>query len=171
MNEKIGFAPTTTTMILRALSRFPDRQAFVWNGGSLTYSAVRDLIAGSQSAMVRAGLKTGDVVALLAANSAETWCAGVAAQALGLLITWLHPLGSLADHLAVIEDIGATALIVDPKTHGQCGAELAAGAAAPLNLTFTMGRTEFGRDLLGPSLSACALSLVYSPSTQPPFDV
>jgi fatty-acyl-CoA synthase len=92
MNEQIGFAPTTTTMILRALSRFPDRQAFVWNGGSLTYSAVRALIGGLQSGMVQAGLKKGDAVALLSANSAETWCAGIAAQALGLLITWLHPL-------------------------------------------------------------------------------
>nr|WP_223974969.1 AMP-binding protein [Bradyrhizobium sp. RD5-C2] len=147
-------------MILRALSRFPDRQAFVWNGGSLTYSAVRDLIAGLQSGMVQAGLGKGDVVALLSANSAETWCAGVAAQALGLVITWLHPLGSLADHLAVIEDIEATALIVDPKTHGQRGAELAAGAATQLRLTFTMGRSEFGRDLLAAARAAGAVPIV-----------
>ncbi|WP_430649359.1 AMP-binding protein [Bradyrhizobium uaiense] len=160
MNEQIGFAPTTTTMILRALSRFPDRQAFVWNGGSLTYSAVRDLIAGLQSGMVSAGLKTGDVVALLSANSAETWCAGIAAQALGLLITWLHPLGSLADHLAVVEDIGATALIVDPKTHGQRGADLAAAAAHQLKLTFAMGRAEFGCDLLSAARAAGAVTPV-----------
>ncbi|MFB9269805.1 AMP-binding protein [Bradyrhizobium erythrophlei] len=147
-------------MILRALSRYPDRQAFVWNGGSLSYSAVRDLIAGLQSGMVSASLKKGDIVALLSANSAETWCAGVAAQALGLLITWLHPLGSLADHLAVIEDIGATALIVDPKTHGQRGAEIAAGAAAQLKVTFTMGRAEFGPDLLAIALAAGAVPLV-----------
>ncbi|WP_375778119.1 AMP-binding protein [Bradyrhizobium sp. ma5] len=160
MNEQIGFAPTTTTMILRALSRFPDRQAFVWNDGSMTYSAVRDLIADLQSGMVQAGLGKGDVVALLSANSAETWCAGVAAQALGLVITWLHPLGSLADHLAVIEDIEATALIVDPKTHGQRGAELAAGAATQLRLTFTMGRSEFGRDLLAAARAVGAVPIV-----------
>jgi fatty-acyl-CoA synthase len=156
VNEQIGFAPTTTTMILRALSRFPDRQAFVWNGGSLTYAAVRDLIAGLQSRMVQAGLKKGDVVVLLAANSAETWCAGVAAQALGLLITWLHPLGSLADHLAVIEDIEATVLIVDPKTHGQRGEELTSRAVAQLKVTFAMGRAEFGRDLLATARAAGA---------------
>ena len=160
MNERIGFAPTTTTMILRALSRFPEREAFVWSGGSLSYSAVRALIAGLQSGMVQAGLRKGDVVALLSANSAETWCAGVAAQALGLLITWLHPLGSLADHVAVIEDIEATALIVDPKTHGQRGAELANRATAQLKVAFTMGQTEFGRDLLAIALAAGAVPLV-----------
>jgi fatty-acyl-CoA synthase len=147
-------------MILRALSRFPDRQAFVWNGGSFTYSAVRDLIAGLQAGMVQAGLKRGDVVALLGANSAETWCAGVAAQALGLLITSLHPLGSLADHVAVIEDIEATALIVDPKTHGQRGAELAASTDGQHKMVFTMGRADFGRDLLATARAAGAVPLV-----------
>jgi fatty-acyl-CoA synthase len=160
VNEKIGFAPTTTTMILRALSRFPDRTAFVWNGGSLSYSAVRDLIAGLQRGMVQAGLKRDDVVVLLSANSAETWCASVAAQALGLVITWLHPIGSLADHLAVIEDIEATALIVDPKTHGERGAELLANSGGRLKVTFTMGRAEFGRDLLATALAAGAIPLV-----------
>jgi fatty-acyl-CoA synthase len=154
VNEQIGFAPTTTTMILRALSRFPGREAFVWDGGKLTYSAVRDLISGLQSGMVEGGLRKGDVVALLASNSAEAWCAGIAAQALGLLITWLHPLGSLTDHLAVIEDIEATVLVVDPKTHGQRGGELASRAAGQLKVTFTMGRAEFGRDLLAAARSA-----------------
>lgn len=160
MSEQIGFGPTTTTMILRALSRFPDRTAFVWNGGSLSYTAVRDLIAGFQAAMVQAGVSKGDTVALLSANSAETWCAGVAAQALGLVVTWLHPLGSLADHLAVIEDIEATVLIVDPKTHRERGAELAAGAAGQLKLAFAMGPAEFGRDLVAAARGAGAVSPV-----------
>ena len=59
-------------------------------------------------------LAKGQTVAFLSANSAETWCAGVAASGLGLVTTWLHPLGALADHLDVIEDAGASALIVDP---------------------------------------------------------
>lgn len=152
--------PTTTTMTLRALSRFPDRTAFTWNGGSLRYSAVLALIAGVQAALIEAGIKKGDVVALLSGNSAETWCAGIAAQALGHLITWLHPLGSLSDHLAVIEDIGATILIVNPATHAARGADLALRGGPQLRLTFTMGKAEFGRDLVGPAISAGAVPLI-----------
>ena len=77
--------------------------------------------------MAAAGLKKGQTVAFLSANNAETWCAGVAAGGLGLVTTWLHPLGALGDHLDVIEDAEVSALIVDPRTHAQRGGELAAG--------------------------------------------
>jgi fatty-acyl-CoA synthase len=147
MNAAITEAPTGTTMILRALARFPDRRAFVWDDGSLTYRATLDLIGRLQAAMVAAGLAKGQTVAFLSANSAETWCAGVAASALGLVTTWLHPLGALADHLDVIEDAGASALIVDPRTHAQRGGELAAKAADRLAVVLTMGRADFGRDV------------------------
>src|SRR5947207_1116543 len=80
----------------------------------------------------------GQTVAFLSANSAETWCAGVAASGLGVVTTWLHPLGALGDHLEVIEDAEASVLIVDPRTHGQRGGELAAAAAARLEIVLTM---------------------------------
>jgi len=135
-------------MMLRALARFPGRTAFVWDGGRLTYRGARDLIGRLQAAMAAAGLKKGQTAAFLSANSAETWCAGVAAQALGLVCTWLHPLGALADHLDVIEDAGATALVVDPKSHAGRGGELAAQAADRLAVVLTMGKADFGRDLV-----------------------
>ncbi len=91
MNDDIAQAPTATTMTLRALARFPDRRAFVWDGGSLTYRATLSLIGRLQAAMSAAGLGKGQTAAFLSANSAETWCAGVAAQGLGLVVTWLHP--------------------------------------------------------------------------------
>ncbi len=81
MSHPILQAPTATTMTLRALARFPDRQAFVWDGGSLTYAATLRLIGWLQAAMAASGLRKGQTMACLAANSAETWCAGVAAPA------------------------------------------------------------------------------------------
>ncbi len=148
MTGSIAEAPTTTTLALRALARFPDRTAFAWDGGSLTYRATLSLIGRLQAAMVAAGLCKGQTVAFLAANSAEAWCAGMAAQGLGLVTTWLHPLGALGDHLDVIEDSEASVLIVDPRTHGQRGGELAARAAHRLRNVLTMGRADFGCDLL-----------------------
>ncbi|WP_395711601.1 AMP-binding protein [Reyranella sp.] len=148
MTAALHQIPTSTTLVLRALARFPDRMAFVWDGGSLTYRGAFDLIGRLQAAMVVAGLKKGQTAAFLSANSAETWCAGVASSGLGLVSTWLHPLGALADHLDVIEDSGATALIVDPRTHGARGAELAAKAADRLEIVLTMGKADFGRDVM-----------------------
>ena len=40
-----------------------------------------DLIGRLQAAMAVAGLRKGQTVAFLSANSAETWCAGVAPSA------------------------------------------------------------------------------------------
>jgi acyl-CoA synthetase (AMP-forming)/AMP-acid ligase II len=148
MHGSILEAPTGTTMVLRALARFPDRRAFVWDGGSLTYRGALDLIGRLQAAMAAAGLRKGQTVALLSANSAETWCAGVAAAGLGLVTTWLHPLGALDDHLDVIEDAEASALIVDPRTHAARGGELASRAANRLAVVLTMGQADFGRDVV-----------------------
>lgn len=174
MNEPITQAPTGTTMILRALARFPERTAFAWDGGSLTYRATLDLIGRLQAAMAASGLAKGQTVAFLSANSAETWCAGVAASGLGLVTTWLHPLGALGDHLDVIEDAGASALIVDPRTHAQRGGELAAKAADRLAVVLTMGRADFGRDVMSaaekmarPRRSISPIRTTMRPSTTP----
>ena len=51
MNAAITGAPTGTTMILRALARFPERTAFAWDGGSLTYRATLELIGRLQAAI------------------------------------------------------------------------------------------------------------------------
>ena len=112
------------------------------------YRGAYDLIGRLQAAMAASGLRKGQTVAFLSANSAETWCAGVAATGLGLVTTWLHPLGALADHLDVIEDAAANALIVDPRTHAARGGELSAKAADRLRVVLTMGKADFGRDLL-----------------------
>jgi fatty-acyl-CoA synthase len=140
-------APTGTSLILRALARFPDRTAFSWDGGALSYAATRDLIGRLQAAMAAAGLRKGQTMALLSANSAETWCAGVAASGLGLITTWLHPVGALGDQLEAIDDAQASVLIVDPRTHGARGGELAAKAAG-LEVVLTMGKADFGSDLV-----------------------
>jgi fatty-acyl-CoA synthase len=148
MDDSITQAPTGTTMLLRGLARFPDRIAFAWDGGRLTYGGTRSLIGRFQAAMSAAGVKKGQTVAFLSANSAYTWCAAAAASGLGAITTSLHPLGSLADHLDVIEDAEASALVVDPATHGARGGELAAKAANRLELVLTLGKADFGRDLM-----------------------
>ncbi len=91
--------PPVCEQTLRALARYPQRTAFAWPGGSLTYQGATDLIGRIQATFMRLGLQPGARVAFLTANRADTWCAGVAAQLSQLALTWLHPLGSLDDQL------------------------------------------------------------------------
>jgi acyl-CoA synthetase (AMP-forming)/AMP-acid ligase II len=71
MQSPLHESATGTTMALRALARFPDRMAFVWDGGSLGYRGALDLIGRLQAAMAAAGVRKGQTVAFLSANSAE----------------------------------------------------------------------------------------------------
>jgi long-subunit acyl-CoA synthetase (AMP-forming) len=103
MSAALYDLPTTGAQTLRALGRYPDRVAFSWPSGSLTYRGAIELIGRMQNAFVRLNLPRGSCVAFLTSNRADTWCAGVAAQLSRLAITWLHPLGSLDDQLFQLE--------------------------------------------------------------------
>lgn len=144
---------TLGTQTLRALRRYPSRVAFSWPGGSLTYGGAVDLIGRMQKVFVARGCKPGSRVAILTANRADSWCAGVAAQLSRLATTALHPLGSLQDQVDQIEDSGAEMLIVDPDTFGVRGGELAARAKG-LSTIFTFGKSDFGIDLLAAAEAA-----------------
>lgn len=87
LHDTIHEAPTSVSLALRALRRHPERVAFQWDGGALTYAGALDLIARQQAALSAAGARRGECMALLSANRAEVWCAGVAAQGLGLAVT------------------------------------------------------------------------------------
>lgn len=145
--------PTIGTQTLRALSRYPDRTAFAWDGGAMTYAAMSDLIGRIQAVYARAGLTRGERVALLTSNRAETWAAGVAAQCCGMAITWLHPMGSLEDQLDQIADSGARTLVVDAKAFLARGGELVA-RAENLKHVFTIDRAEYGVDLVAAARDA-----------------
>ena len=110
MSNPLYAFPTVCEQTLRALARYPQRMAFSWPGGSLTYQGATDLIGRIQGVLMRLNLTPGARVAFLTANRADTWCAGVAAQLSRLAITWLHPLGSLEDQLFQIDDSDAEVL-------------------------------------------------------------
>ena len=144
--------PTSVALTLRALRRFPDRTAFVSDSGRLTYGGVLKLIGGMQVAMQAAGLRDGMRICLLSSNRAEAWCAGVAAQGLGLTISWLHPMGSLSDHLDQVADAEAEGLVVDLPYYRDRGGELAARSG--VKAVLTLGSAEFGTDMLAVAAAA-----------------
>jgi len=147
MGNPLYAFPTACEQTLRALARYPQRTAFNWPGGSLSYQGATDLIGRIQGVFMKLGFAPGTCVALLTANRADTWCAGVAAQLSQLAITWLHPLGSLEDQLFQLEDSEARMLIVDGMTFRDRGGELAANASG-VTTVFTLGPADYGVDLL-----------------------
>src|ERR1700716_3594264 len=153
MSDPLYAFPTVCCQTLRALARYPSRVAFNWPGGSITYADATELIGRMQKVFMQLGLEPGARVALLTANRADSWCAGVAAQLSRFSITWLHPLGSLDDQIDQIEDSEAEILIIDPDTFLQRGGELA-GRAKGLRHVFTLGGSDYGVALLAAVESA-----------------
>ena len=147
MGMPIHTGLTIAGQTLRALRRYPDRVAFSSEQSSLTYRGTVSLIGQIQAAFSRYGLKSGQRVAILSDNSAESWCAAVAAQGLGLSVTWLHPKASLADHVFQIEDSCSTALVVSVASHAERGGELAARCRNDIK-TFALGKSDYAVDLL-----------------------
>src|ERR1043166_4373259 len=147
MSNPLYAFPAVCEQTMRALARYPDRTAFSWPGGSITYRGATDMIGRIQSVFTQLGFAPGTRVAFLTANRADSWCAGSAAQLSRLAITWLHPLGSLDDQLFQIEDSEAQMLIVDGVTFRDRGAELASKASG-LRTVFTLGPAGYGADLL-----------------------
>jgi fatty-acyl-CoA synthase len=147
MEDRAMTTPTTGTQTLRALARYPDRIAFAWDGGEMSYRATAEIIGRIQRVFAAAGLVRTRRVALLAGNCAHCWCAGAAAMASGLSITWLHPAASLPDQLYQVADAEADALVVDavhfPHRADELAAQLPAGVAL-----FVIGHRGIGTDLL-----------------------
>jgi fatty-acyl-CoA synthase len=147
MSHPIYGFPVVCEQTLRALARYPERTAFSWPGGSITYRGATDLIGRIQSIFMQLGFRPGTRAAFLTANRADTWCAGVAAQLSRLAITWLHPLGSLDDQLFQLEDSEAELLVVDGTSFRDRGGELATRATG-LKTVFTLGPADYGLNLL-----------------------
>lgn len=153
MSDPLYAFPTVCGQTLRALARYPSRVAFSWPGGSISYAGATELIGRMQKVFMQLGLKPGARVAFLTANRADSWCAGVAAQLSRLGITWLHPMGSLDDQLFQIEDSDAEMLVIDADSFVLRGGELAARAKG-LARVFTLGRADYGIDLLAAAETA-----------------
>jgi fatty-acyl-CoA synthase len=156
VNDRLHVGPTVGEVTMRALRRFPDRTAFSWDGGSLSYAGALELIGRIQRVYAERGLRRGQRIAVLTGNRAEAWCAAVAAQASGLVLSWLHPLGSLPDQLFQLEDLDAAAVVVDAAQHAQRGAELAEALGSGGPVVLAVGPAEFAPDLLAAAVNGAA---------------
>ena len=153
---------TSADLIIEALERFPDREAFVLGDRRITYADAAAAISRIVTLLAARGIGPGRAVAALSPNTPEVWLAQAAAYLLGGTYTGLHPLGSLSDHAYVCDDAGITVLIVHPK-FAETGAQLAARCAGIEHL-LTLGPAEAGEDLLALCEQIPARRLVRGPA-------
>ena len=137
---------TAADLIIEALERFGDREAFVLGTQRLSYAQAAAAISQIAGILADRGIGPGRSVAALSPNVPEAWLTQAAAYLLGTTYTGLHPLGSLSDHAHICDDAGIAALVVHP-TFAETGARLAERCPG-IGCLLTLGPAEVGEDLL-----------------------
>lgn len=135
-NAQVNYqeSPTDATLALRALRRFPDRIAFRWDGGEMTYRETEQLIAGMQVELKAMGVGPGNNVAILSANRAEAWCTVIASQALGAAISNLHPMGAADMHVAQVRELAPAVVVSDSDSHAATAGLIADACPEPFHM-------------------------------------
>ena len=105
---------TMGAMLKSALSRYPDRIAFVDGERTVSYSAFAKMVAKAVALFDSLGLTPGDTVAQLSGNRPEVYAVIAAVYMSNLRSMTLHAQGSEADHAFILDDSEAALFVVDP---------------------------------------------------------
>jgi len=142
--------PLAGDILLDSLATYPDRVAVHVTGpdgdSELTYAEVRDEVSRYAQAYASVGLGVGSPVAMLSGNRHEVLIAQSTNLITGVRFAALHPMGSLDDHVYVMEDAGIETLIYDPRLYEQRAADLRKRVPG-LKTLLSLGPTEHGVDL------------------------
>jgi fatty-acyl-CoA synthase len=137
---------TFDDLIIEALDRFPERDAFVLGDRRVSYAESATLISRIGQVLAARGIGHGSAVGALSPNIPEVWLAQAATYLLGGTYTGLHPLGSVDDHSIACLDAGIEVLLVHPK-YADTAAAIAERCPGIKHL-LTFGPTELAPDLL-----------------------
>lgn len=137
--------PSYLQTVADALTRYPDREAFVAGDERLTYAKSADLISRFAHVLAAKGLRDGSSMVALSPNAPRIYLAQVACGMVRARWSGLHPLGSIEDHVALCDDAEATVLLVHPK-YAETGAAIAAQASS-VQTVLTLGPCDLGEDL------------------------
>ena len=135
-----------SALIVEALTRHPERAAFIQGDDSVSYAEAADRTSRIRAVLEGKGSTKGSCIGALSVNSPDVWLVQAAAYLSGAMYTGLHPLGSVDDHVQLCEDAEIDILVVHPK-FADIGAEILARAASVKHL-LTLGPAAVGEDLL-----------------------
>ncbi|HET6964314.1 MAG TPA: AMP-binding protein [Acidimicrobiales bacterium] len=104
-------------LLVRGLARNADRPAVYLGDQILTGAQMADEISRYVQAYESWGISEGSPVATLTANRPEVLFNLGAGMVAGTRGTALHPMGSLDDHVYILEDAGIETLFYDPSSY------------------------------------------------------
>ena len=104
---------TIGQIVVSALARHPTQVAFSSPERDYTYAQSAHRIGWAKAALARAGLVHGDTVVQLTKNHAEHWFVAMAIFMSGMRSVALHALGSVDDHVHIINDSAASLVVLD----------------------------------------------------------
>jgi fatty-acyl-CoA synthase len=102
-------------LIVEALGRYPEREAFVIGRRRITYAESAAAVSSFVAMFEQRGVRQGNSVALLSPNSPESWFVQAATCLLGGQFTGLQLLGSVDDHAYICDDADVTVLVAAEK--------------------------------------------------------
>ncbi len=133
-------------LLVAALRRHGDRVAVHLDGEALTATQLGERMSKFTQAYEAAGVLPGSGVGMLSINRPEVLYSSGAYMLRGCRNTPLHPLGSLEDHVYVLEDAGIETLVFDPSFAER--AEQLAARVPGLKRLLSFGPCGVGEDLL-----------------------
>jgi fatty-acyl-CoA synthase len=135
-----------SALIVEALTRHPERTAFIQDGCSVSYAEAAERTSRIRTVLEARGSAKGTCIGALSVNSPEVWMVQAAICLSGAMYTGLHPLGSVDDHAELCNDAEVDILVVHPQ-FAEIGAEILARAVGVKHL-LTLGPASVGEDLL-----------------------
>lgn len=130
--SRVHQGATMGQIYMAALRARPVVPAVVDDQVSLTYAELAQLSGRIARLFSARGLARQDTVAFLVGNRAEAVAALIAAQLAGLRSVSLHPMASEPDHVFVLQESNAKALVVDNAQFGARAQALAQACAVQL---------------------------------------
>lgn len=163
MSDFLHQAITTGDLVAHALSRDLDRLVLIGvDGERVTAGGMRDSISRFQQLFEKLE-PAPKRAAVLARNRVEVLYATNGLGFAGIVLTTLHPMGSVDDYLYVIEDAGIDTLVYDAELYEPIAAALKQ-RAPQLRHFLAMGEGGVGRDIVKASLAYEAKPLVAKPA-------
>jgi len=105
-----------------AAMTYPDRIALTWQGENQTFAELNEMANALGSGLVSLGVEQGDRIGLLSFNRPEVIQGWLACEKFGLVRIAMHTHTPMEDHVALLNHVGAKALMFDTQFTSQIAA-------------------------------------------------
>ncbi len=148
INALVSQGITMPDLLIEGLNRYNDRPClFMGDDNILTYTELREMVSRLMQALTSLGLGKGTRAAVLSGNRPEVLANTAAMSISGFVGTPLHPLGSVDDHVYVLQDAETDVLIYDPALFGEV-VEKIRERVPGIQHYLAFGESEFGTNYL-----------------------